>query len=86
MWGCTGCFQKLDARDANGQTKDKTGQDRREGGRQKEVEKAGRKQPLCTQEGKTAGQERRKEGGRKKEKGADEAGITSTERYCIYTF
>lgn len=59
------------ARHTNGQTKDKTGQ---KGGSN------GRKQPSCTQRGKTAGQEREKEE-RKKEKGVDEAGKSSTELY-----
>lgn len=48
-----------------GQTKvkDKTGQKG-----SKEGKKAGRKQPSCTQEGKTVGQEREKEGGREEKR------------------
>lgn len=45
------------------------------------------KQPLCTQEGKTAGQEREEErrvGGGNKEKGADEAGRTSRAKPQVY--
>lgn len=45
------------------------GQDRTEGRRRrKEGKKAGRKQPSCTQRGKTAGQEREKEGGREEKR------------------
>lgn len=80
-WECTGCSQRLNERTADGQTKDKTGQKGGSDGRK--GKKAERKQPSCTQRGKDSrsGKERRKEGGKKKEKGADEAGKTSTELY-----
>lgn len=61
-WECTGCFRRLSAHQ---QTNQSEGQDRTEG---KEGKKAGRKQPSCTQEGKTAGQEREKEGGREEKR------------------
>lgn len=81
-WECTGCFRRLNARHANGQTKvkDKTGQKGRSDVR-KERRQEGSSRHAHRRERQQVRKERKKEGGRKKEKGADEAGETSTELY-----
>lgn len=86
VWECTGCFQKLNTRHANGQTKvkDKTGQKGR-GDRRKERRQEGSSRCAHRRERQQVRRERRKEGGRKKEKGADEAGKTNTELYRSFT-
>ncbi len=56
---------KSTARERTNQGQDRTGQRGRSDVRQ---EKVGRKQPSCTQKGKTAGQEREKEVGREEKR------------------
>ena len=78
-WECTGYFQMLNTRQMNGQTKDKTGQKGGSDGR-KERRPEGSSRHAHRRERQQVRKGRRKEGG-KKEKGADEAGKTSTELY-----
>lgn len=83
--GCTGCSRRLHGTPRKWTNR---GQDRTEGRtQQKEGELAGKKQPSCTQRGKDSRSgERRKKEGRKKEKGADEAGKSSTELYQSFDY
>lgn len=89
VWECTGCFQKLNTHTPHGMDKPSswTRQDNREGGdRRRKRRQGGSSRCEDDRERQQVRRERegRREGGRKKEKGPDEAGVTSTELHYVY--